>query len=48
VRAQLKKTSIPVKTSLLGLPLKFDSNGDMIKRPFGMYQSKNGVFVRIA
>jgi len=48
VRAQLKKTSIPVKTSLLGLPLKFDGNGDMIKRPFGMYQSKNGVFVRIA
>jgi branched-chain amino acid transport system substrate-binding protein len=48
VRAQLKKTNIPVKTSLLGLPLKFDGNGDMIKRPFGMYQSKKGVFVRIA
>jgi branched-chain amino acid transport system substrate-binding protein len=48
VRAQLKKTNIPVKTSLLGLPLKFDGNGDMIKRPFGMYQSKNGVFVRVA
>ena len=47
VRAQLKKTNIPVKTSLLGLPLKFDGNGDMVKRPFGMYQSKNGVFVRI-
>jgi branched-chain amino acid transport system substrate-binding protein len=48
VRAQLKKTNIPVKTSLLGLPLKFDGNGDMVKRPFGMYQSKNGVFVRVA
>ena len=48
VRAQLKKTNIPVKTSLLGLPLRFDGNGDMVKRPFGMYQSKNGVFVRVA
>jgi branched-chain amino acid transport system substrate-binding protein len=48
VRAQMKKTNILVKTSLLGLPLKFDSHGDMVKRPFGMYQSKNGVFVRVA
>ena len=48
VRAQLKKTNISVKTSLLGLPLKFDNHGDMVKRPFGMYQSKNGVFVRVA
>jgi branched-chain amino acid transport system substrate-binding protein len=48
VRAQLKKTNIAVKTSLLGLPLKFDRRGDMVKRPFGMYQSKNGVFVRVA
>jgi branched-chain amino acid transport system substrate-binding protein len=48
VRAQLKKTNIQVKTSLLGLPVKFNGNGDMIKRPFGMYQSKKGVFVRIA
>jgi branched-chain amino acid transport system substrate-binding protein len=48
VRAQLKKTNIAVKTSLLGLPLKFDKRGDMVKRPFGMYQSKNGVFVRVA
>jgi branched-chain amino acid transport system substrate-binding protein len=48
VRAQLRKTSITVKTSLLGLPLRFDGNGDMVKRPFGIYHSVKGVFVRIA
>jgi branched-chain amino acid transport system substrate-binding protein len=48
VRAQLRKTSITVKTSLLGLALRFDGNGDMVKRPFGIYHSVKGVFVRIA
>ena len=48
VRAQLKKTNIPRKTSLLGLPLKFDRHGDMVKRPFGIYHSVKGAFVRVA
>jgi branched-chain amino acid transport system substrate-binding protein len=48
VRAQIKKTNISVKTSLLGLPLRFDRHGDMVKRPFGIYHSVNGVFVRVA
>ena len=48
VRAQLRKTNVTVKTSLLGLPLRFDGHGDMVKRPFGIYHSVRGVFVRVA
>ncbi len=48
VRAQIKRTNISSKTSLLGLPLRFDKNGDMVKRPFGIYHSVKGVFVRVA
>lgn len=48
VRAQIKKTSIPAKVSLLGLPVQFNKGGDMVKKPFGIYQSKKGVFVRVA
>ena len=47
VRAQIKKTKISTKVSLLGLPVAFDKNGDMIKKPFGIYHSVNGVFVRV-
>jgi branched-chain amino acid transport system substrate-binding protein len=47
VRAQIKKTKISQKTSLLGLPISFDQNGDMVKKPFGIYHSVNGVFVRV-
>lgn len=48
VRAQIKKTNVSSKTSLLGLPLRFDRHGDMVKRPFGIYHSVKGVFVRVA
>src|ERR671935_2718051 len=48
VRRQIKRTNIPVKTSLLGLPVKFNRQGDMVKRPFGIYKSQKGVFVRVA
>ena len=48
VRVQIKKTNILVKTSLLGLPIKFNKAGDMVKRPFGIYHSVKGVFVRVA
>jgi len=48
VRKQIKKTNILVKTSLLGLPIKFNKAGDMVKRPFGIYHSVKGVFVRVA
>ena len=47
VRAKIKTTKISKKASLLGLPVAFDKNGDMIKRPFGIYHSVNGVFVRV-
>jgi branched-chain amino acid transport system substrate-binding protein len=47
VRAQLKRTNISVKTSLLGLPIHFNRDGDMVKRPFGIYHSVKGVFVRV-
>jgi branched-chain amino acid transport system substrate-binding protein len=33
VRAQLKKTNIAASTSLLGLPVQFNKNGDMVKKP---------------
>ena len=45
VRKQIVKTKL--KSTLLGLPVAFDKNGDMVKRPFGIYQSKNGNFVRV-
>jgi len=48
VRRQIKKTNILVKASLLGLPVKFDRHGDMVKKPFGIYKSQKGVFVRVA
>jgi ABC-type branched-subunit amino acid transport system substrate-binding protein len=47
VRAQIKKTNIAVKTSLLGLPVGFDKNGNLKQHPFGIYQSKKGQFVRV-
>jgi branched-chain amino acid transport system substrate-binding protein len=48
VRKQLKRTKISVKASLLGLPVSFDRHGDMVKKPFGIYKSQKGVFVRVA
>jgi branched-chain amino acid transport system substrate-binding protein len=48
VRAQIKKTNVAAATSLLGLPLRFDRHGDMVKRPFGIYHSVKGTFVRVA
>src|SRR5947207_6499030 len=47
VRAQIKRTRIAAKASLLGLPVAFDRHGDMIKKPFGIYHSVKGVFVRV-
>ena len=47
VRAKIKTTKISKKASLLGLPVAFDKNGDMVKKPFGIYHSVNGVFVRV-
>jgi branched-chain amino acid transport system substrate-binding protein len=48
VRRQIKKTTIRASASLLGLPVAFDRHGDMIKKPFGIYHSVKGVFVRVA
>jgi branched-chain amino acid transport system substrate-binding protein len=48
VRAQIKKTNIPVKVSLLGLPVKFAKTGNLVQHPFGIYHSVKGVFIRVA
>jgi branched-chain amino acid transport system substrate-binding protein len=48
VRRQIAKTNISLKASLLGLPIRFNKAGDMVKRPFGIYHSVKGVFVRVA
>jgi branched-chain amino acid transport system substrate-binding protein len=48
VRKQIKRTNLPAKGSLLGLPVKFNKQGDMVKKPFGIYHSVKGVFVRVA
>jgi hypothetical protein len=48
VRAQIKKTNIAVKLSLLGLPVQFRKNGNLVQHPFGIYHSVKGVFVRVA
>jgi branched-chain amino acid transport system substrate-binding protein len=46
VRAQIRKTNM--KTSLLGFGVRFNRNGDLNPAAFGIYQSKNGQFVRVA
>jgi branched-chain amino acid transport system substrate-binding protein len=45
VRAQIRKTKL-AKT-ILGLPVRFTTGGDIAKAGFGIYQSKNGKFARI-
>jgi branched-chain amino acid transport system substrate-binding protein len=47
VRAQILKTNIAVKASLLGLPVSFRKNGNLKQHPFGIYHSVKGVFVRV-
>jgi branched-chain amino acid transport system substrate-binding protein len=46
VRAQIRKTNL--KNSLLGIPIRFDKNGDMRKKPFGIWKSVKGQFVAVA
>ncbi len=46
VRRQIRNTNEP--TSLLGLPVQFNGNGDLVHGAFGIYQSKNGDFDRVA
>ncbi len=45
VRKQLLKTN--ENNSLLGLPVRFAKNGDLVHGVFGVYQSKNGKFARV-
>jgi branched-chain amino acid transport system substrate-binding protein len=47
VRAQIKKTKIAKKASLLGLPVAFDRNGNLVQHPFGIYRSAKGIFQRV-
>ncbi len=48
VRAQLKKTNIAAE-GLAARPAasRSTANGDLKQHRFGIYQSKNGVFVRV-
>ena len=48
VRRQIKRTNIRLKVSLLGLPVRFDRNGNLVQHPFGIYHSQNGTFIRVA
>jgi len=45
VRKWIAKTNL--KTSLLGLPVRFTKGGDLKGGGFGIYQSKNGEFARV-
>ena len=45
VRKWIAKTNL--KTSLLGLPVRFTKGGDLKGGGFGIYQSKNGDFARV-
>jgi branched-chain amino acid transport system substrate-binding protein len=47
VRAQIKKTKIAKKVSLLGLPVAFGRTGNLVKHPFGIYRSAKGIFQRV-
>ena len=46
VRRQVRRTKL--KKTLLGLPVRFTRGGDLRGGVFGIYQSKNGKFARIA
>jgi len=45
VRGLIARSNI--KTSLLGIPLSFDRNGDVKRKKFPIYHSVNGKFVRV-
>jgi len=45
VRAQVAKTNL--KTSLLGIPIGYDRNGDIKRKKFGIWKSVNGNFVSV-
>jgi branched-chain amino acid transport system substrate-binding protein len=38
VRAQLYKVSFSAKTTVLGIPISFNKNGDVVRRKFGIYR----------
>jgi branched-chain amino acid transport system substrate-binding protein len=38
VRAQLYKVSFGAKTTVLGIPISFNKNGDVVRRKFGIYR----------
>jgi len=49
VRAAIRATNIPVNQSLLGVPIRFNKNGDMSTlKKFGVYKSNGSVFVPVA
>lgn len=45
VRAQIRRTKL--KTSLLGIPIRFDRNGDIQRKKFGIYKSNGKDFVPV-
>jgi branched-chain amino acid transport system substrate-binding protein len=45
VRAQLRRVSFGAKATVLGIPISFDKNGDIVRRKFGIYRiGPNGVY----
>ena len=48
VRQQIAKVNIPAKTSLLGVRIDFQKNGNLRHGGFGVYQiQNNGVYKRV-
>jgi branched-chain amino acid transport system substrate-binding protein len=45
VRAQLRKIAFSAKTTVLGIPISFNRNGDVVRRRFGIYRiAANGAY----
>jgi branched-chain amino acid transport system substrate-binding protein len=48
VRAQLYKVSFPAKATVLGIPISFNKNGDVVRRKFGIYKiGTNGQYTSV-
>jgi len=45
VRAQLRRVSFGARTTVLGIPISFNRNGDIVRRKFGIYKiGTNGAY----
>ncbi len=48
VRAQIRRTNIAARNSVIGLPIRFDANGDIRGGRFGIFRvTANGAYVPV-